>query len=146
MTRSFLFVCTQLELGGVQVKAVNLAKSLRGRGHDAQVWFLYRKRPCSSAVEQTRCLLDRKPLTPIDYLTILTRLSRLIKEQNPDIVLGMGHYASPLACGCALAHGIKSRIATQCGLRDTFPPLAQALDWLAGTLGVYTCNAPLHSR
>ena len=59
--KKFLFIATQLEFGGAQVKAVNLARELEKRGHTAEVWFLYRKRAAFTQLEQSRCLLPSKP-------------------------------------------------------------------------------------
>ena len=140
MKCKFLFVSTQLEAGGAQVKGVNLAAELRRRGHDAHVWFLYRKRCAFGADEQNRCLLPRQPRSPADVVSILARLSRLIREQRPDVVVGLAHYASPLSCGFARLHGVPARMATQCDRFETFPRLAAWLDWLAGIAGAYTSN------
>lgn len=136
----FLFISTQLENGGAQVKGVTLAAELRRRGHDAQVWFLYRKRLAFGANEQDQCLLARRPLSVGDFVTVLVRLNRLIRGQRPDVVIGLAHYASPLSCAIAWLQGVPTRLATQCGLIGAFPRPAAWLDWLAGMVGAYTAN------
>jgi glycosyltransferase involved in cell wall biosynthesis len=138
MKRKFLLICTQLEFGGAQVKAVNLAAMLRRRGHEAEVWFLYNKRPAFTAVEESRCLLNHRPTRKFDYFRITARLNDLIRRKRPDVIVGLAHYASPLACCLALANGVQTRIATQCGPLDAFPGPARWLDLLAGTVGAYT--------
>jgi UDP-N-acetylglucosamine:LPS N-acetylglucosamine transferase len=136
----YLFISTQLELGGAQVKAVNVAARLRQRGHHAEVWFLYRKRSAFSEVEQANCLLDRKPVSIVEYLILVRRLNQLVRKVRPDIIVGLAHYASPLACAAGWLNGVPTRVATQCGQLNAFPRLASCLDFAAGTAGFYSHN------
>jgi glycosyltransferase involved in cell wall biosynthesis len=136
----YLFISTQLELGGAQVKAVNIAARLRQRGHYAEVWFLYRKRSAFSEVEQAHCLLNHKPVSIFEYLNLVRRLNRLVRKVRPDIIVGLAHYASPLACAAGWLNGVPSRVATQCGQLNAFPRLATWLDFAAGTGGFYSRN------
>jgi glycosyltransferase involved in cell wall biosynthesis len=136
----YLFIATQLELGGAQVKAVNVAARLRQRGHDAEVWFLYRKRDAFSEFEQSRCLLDRRPTSIAEYLTLIHRLNRLVRKVRPDIIVGFAYYASPLACSFGWLNGVRTRVATQCGQLNAFPRFAWYLDFAAGSSGLYSRN------
>lgn len=140
MMYKFLFLATQLEAGGAQAKAVNLASELRRRGHSAEVWFLYQKRAAFGVREQSRCLLAHRPRGAIELFAILFRLNRLIGAFKPDVIVGLAHYASPLACGLASLHGVPTRLATQCDQLEAFPRIGAWLDCVAGTFGAYTSN------
>jgi glycosyltransferase involved in cell wall biosynthesis len=140
MMYKVLFLATQLEAGGAQAKAVNLASELRRRGHSAEVWFLYQKRAAFGMREQSRCLLAHRPRGVIELFVVLSRLTRLIGAFKPDVIVGLAHYASPLACGLASLHGVPTRLATQCDQLDAFPRLGAWLDCVAGTFGAYTSN------
>lgn len=38
-------IVTQMEAGGAQQAAMNIADVLQKRGYEAEIWFLYMKRP-----------------------------------------------------------------------------------------------------
>jgi glycosyltransferase involved in cell wall biosynthesis len=137
-----LFVSTQMEAAGVQVKAFHMLSAMQKDGVTGELLFLYRKRDVAQFDAQpwVRCLLDRPPSGPLDFFRILVRLARHIRAFRPTGVVGFAHYSSPIACGIALLMGVRRRVAVQANPAETFPAGARAVDRIVGTLGVYTAN------
>jgi glycosyltransferase involved in cell wall biosynthesis len=133
-----LFVCTQMEAGGVQVLATSMAEAIRQDGGDAAVLFLYRKR----AVLESDAVVSLYPCKPsgLAYVLILLRLVAFVRRYKPTAIVGMAHYSSPLACLAGLLCGVRHRIATQTSPPASVNRPARALDRICGFLGVYTAN------
>lgn len=137
-TERALFVCTQMEAGGVQVLATAMAESIRADGGNAAVLFLYCKRPVFEGCS-VFSLYPRKP-TGFAYVLIFLRLLAFVRKYRPTAVVGMAHYSSPLACLIGLLCGVRRRIATQTSPPNSVNRAARALDRICGSLGVYTAN------
>lgn len=138
--KRILFVATQMEAGGVQVLAIGMLDALLAEGHQAELAFLYRKRPVFDGVPGVHALLPHPVRSPIDLIMIAWRLWRTIRTVRPDAIVGLAHYSSPLAAIFGWLGGVSRRIATQTSSPDSQNRLARGLDWLCGTLGLYTSN------
>lgn len=134
------FVCTQMESGGVQTRAVKMARKMRDQGIDARVLFLYRKRNSFPADPSLIVLSESKPKSPMGILGIFWRLYRYLRTEKPAAVVGMAQYGSQLGAIIAAVAGIKTRVGTQANPPKTMPKAAQILDLLCGNLGIYTSN------
>ncbi len=140
MTKRLLIISTQMELGGVQIRALSIQKQFSEWGVDTEICFLYKKRNIGEVNENVRWLADSPPRGLFSAIMLVVRLYRIIRHGNFDAVLGFAHYASPIATFLAWLAGVPVRVATQ-----TNPPHkgkfgAVALDKICGTLGVYTAN------
>lgn len=143
MTQSpqrILFVSTQMEAGGVQMRATSMMQALQKEGHESRTLFLYTKRPIYNHLSGVSSLLDHPPRGVSDIFAILVGLVRYLREFRPTAVVGMAHYASPLATFSALLLGISRRIATQTNPPKSRGKLARTLDQICGTTGIYTAN------
>jgi len=138
--RNILFVSTQMEAGGVQVRATKMLAKLRAEGYNARMVFLYMKRPTFTGKDGVYALAGNRPKTPLAYLRILWRFFRHVRTERPDAIVGFAHFASPLAALAGLLAGAKRRIGTQANPPGTVGRVAQALDWLVGSCGIYTTN------
>lgn len=133
-------LCTQMEFGGVQIRALEIQKYIKRHGGHADVVFLYKKRDIFPGEKDLICLINGKPKSPFEVLKALFKLYRIVKGGKYDSIVGFAHYSSPIATFIGLISGVKSRIATQ-----TNPPHrskfgAVPLDKICGLLGVYTSN------
>lgn len=134
-----LFVCTQMEAGGVQVRATGMVQEAIRNGIDASVVFLYRKRSVFDGKPFVSHLSDGKP-GALGLPLIVWRLYWHMRSNRPSAVIGMAHYSSPIAAFVAFLLGIPVRIGTQTNPPDTVPLIGRVLDFIAGVLGLYTRN------
>jgi glycosyltransferase involved in cell wall biosynthesis len=135
-----LFLCTQMEAAGVQTRATKMRAALEKRGIDAWVIFLYKKRPSYQVTEKVFYLFEDKPRGPLELLKLLYCLQTTIYQIKPTAVVGMAHFASPIAAILGLLNGIKYRVATQTMPYSRMPMTARWLDWLCGCCRIYTSN------
>lgn len=130
---------TQMESGGAQRIAYLLSNAFERRGHQSEIWFLYRKRPAYDQVPNIRVLADSKP-----RLRLLPQLLAQLREQlarsAPDALITHTWYANLLGQGYARWLGIRKRIAVQHGLARDYPPLARFFDYVVGCTDTYTTN------
>jgi glycosyltransferase involved in cell wall biosynthesis len=130
---------TQMEAGGAQRVAMLLGEALQRQGYDAEVWFLYLKRPTYKDVPGVRVLLDHKP-SPLDYLKITFELQKMLRLHKPDILITHTHYANIMGQVVAKFCGVPRRVAVQHNPVETYPKVARWLDQILGTQDVYTAN------
>lgn len=133
-----LQIVTQLEAGGAQRCAIENAREFRRRGITTATCFLYRKREVWTSETDSACLLDRPPRSLVDYATIFCRLWRILRQRRPQTVIAYSHYANVFGCLFAFLAGVPNRAANQTGLPDRIPAIARRLDFLFGTIGIYT--------
>ena len=126
--------------GGTQTVAMRMATELRRRGHVAETWFLYLKRPTYFGQEGVRALLDHPPKGKTSHLGLLIALIQQLRLFRPDAVVTHGLYASiPGQMGAFIA-GVPVRVASQQNPSWIHPRLARYLDCMMGSLGIYTAN------
>ncbi|MGB7437797.1 MAG: glycosyltransferase family 4 protein [Candidatus Acidiferrum sp.] len=130
-------IVTQMESGGAQRVAYLLHQAFARRGHDAQLCFLYKKRPAYENESGITCLCDHPPKA-LDYVRIFKALRNWIHRFQPDAVVTHTHYANILGLTVARFAGVKIRIAVQHSPVQTFPGTSQYADWLCGNSGMYT--------
>src|ERR1019366_8605251 len=73
-----LQIVTQMEAGGAQRIAYLLHESLRGRGHETELWFLYLKRPAYTGKPGVKVLANQKP-SLLGYWLIAVKLFAWIR-------------------------------------------------------------------
>ncbi len=132
-------VVTQMESGGAQRVAMLLNAALQKRGYDAEVWFLYLKRPTYVNEPGVMVLLEHKP-SGLDYLKIFTKLQQMLRSHQPDVVITHTHYANILGQLAATLGGVPNRIAVQQNPMSSYPWLARWGDWLFGSTNIYSHN------
>jgi glycosyltransferase involved in cell wall biosynthesis len=130
---------TQMEAGGAQRVAMLLGDALRQQGYDAEVWFLYLKRPTYVDVPGVRVLLDRKP-SIFDYVKIGIKLQKMLRQHRPDTLITHTHYANIMGQVIARFCAVPRRVAVQHNPVETYPQIAMWLDKLLGSTDFYTAN------
>jgi glycosyltransferase involved in cell wall biosynthesis len=130
-------VVTQMEAGGAQHVALWLAAGLREKGYDADVWFLYTKRPAFEGEPHVRSLLPRRPTSVLGYLLIVSRLFATLASQRPDVLITHTHYANVIGQVAGLLLLVPRRIAVHHNPINMSPLLVRWLDRLWGTLPFY---------
>jgi glycosyltransferase involved in cell wall biosynthesis len=129
-----------MEPAGAQRMASAVFEQLETRGHQAEWWSLYLKRPAYETWPGVHCLSDTPPKSPLDYTQIVTRFVRRLYEFHPDVIFAFTHYANTigLAGGCLVR--VPVRIASQQNIRDSYPWAARIADSVLGTIGAYSVN------
>ena len=130
---------TQMEAGGAQRVAMLLGDALRQQGYDAEVWFLYLKRPTYQDVPGVRVLLDRKP-SVLDYVKIGIKLQKMLNQHQPDMLITHTHYANIMGQVIGRFCGVPRRVAVQHNPVETYPQIAMWLDKILGSTDFYTAN------
>lgn len=132
-------IVTQMEAGGAQQAAVNISAVLLNKGYEAEVWFLYMKRPTYHGCKGVRVILNRKPAIT-DYILIFFGLIKLLRMYRPEVVITHTYYANIMGQAAAFLAGVRTRLAVQHNPVFTYPKLARFLDFLTGSLGFYDFN------
>ena len=132
-------VVTQMESGGAQRVAMLLNEALLDRGYDAEVWFLYLKRPTYTGFPGVRVLFGHKP-AGLDYFKIAIKLQEMVRSHRPNVFITHTHYANIIGQLTARFCGINNRIAVQHNPVQTCPKVAKWVDWLFGTTDIYSAN------
>lgn len=137
--KKVLFLCTQMEAGGVQVRATNMAEYFIELGIDARVAFLYTKRNVFKDKNYIKSFHDGSP-SIFRSIIIMIKLFRYIYRFKPDAIVGMAHYSSPIAGILGVICRVPVRLATQTNPPISVPKLGRLLDFICGVSGVYTSN------
>lgn len=132
-------VVTQMESGGAQRVAILLNEALRNQGYDAEVWFLYLKRPTYTDFPGVRVLLQHKP-SALDYFKIVNKLQHWLRSHQPDVFITHTHYANIIGQFVAKLSGVTKRLAVQHNPVQTYPKVAKWADWLLGSTAFYSAN------
>lgn len=139
--KRIILVVTQLEFGGAQSAAIKLCDQFNKRGINAQVVFLYKKSKAFQGQHHLYdCIFPKAPSNFLDYIKILRDFYLLVKRTRPTCVISFTHYANALVQPINWIVGIKIRIASQRNPSYSFPRGARWLDYLWGSLGIYTNN------
>jgi len=131
-------IVTQMEAGGAQRVALWIAEGLTAKGHDVEVWYLYKKRSICHEGIKTVILFDGKPCKISDILKLLTKLLFNLLKAKPDAIITHTHYANIICQMMAWILKKPKRIAVQHNPISTYPLLPRYLDPVFGYLGIYT--------
>jgi glycosyltransferase involved in cell wall biosynthesis len=115
-------------------------EQLQTRGHKAEWWSLYLKRPAYETMPGVHCLSDKPPRTVLDYSNILAQYVRRLTVFRPNVIFAFTHYANTLGLISGCLVGVPIRIASQQNIRESYPWAARVADSMLGTLGVYSAN------
>ncbi len=138
MGKRVVIVVSHIGSGGAQRAAYRLARELRKRGHDANVWGLYRKQDPEEDIEQVSALLDDESPGGFGYMRLAWRCFRELRKTRPDTVVSFLPLANVVGQTAALLSGVKHRIVSHRVLTRTYSSPMRWLDWLSANTGVYT--------
>ena len=138
--RRVLLIVTKLSKGGAMVVPLQVATALRERGYVAETWFLYQHEPAFENEPGVRLILPRRIRTPLDIVLIFMRLVSAMRAFRPDAVHGVLPLGNAFGLLAAALIGCPSRVASQHTEAGTHSTVMRWLDWLLGTIGVYTRN------
>ena len=130
------FLLTQVETGGAQVRVMQTANQLRDMGHQADVYYIYEKRPAFEDQPKTVLLSTKRP-GPVDVLRAMKAFrSRLVAEKYDAVVTNTAP-ANILGNLIARTAGISRRAAVQTQPPQRLSRPLRFVDNLWGILGIY---------
>ncbi len=132
-----LQIVTQMEAAGAQRVAYLLGEELRNNGYDAELLFLYIKRPAYCGIPGVTSLIDHKP-SLIDYFRIAILFARRLLRSKPDVLITHTHFANILGQVIGLVCGVRSRIAVNHIPDTVYCRWARLTDRFLGSAGVYS--------
>ena len=118
--------------------ALWLAEGLLNKGHEVEVWYLYKKRPIQSETIHQLVLNEKKPRGILQNLLLILKLIKAVKKCKPDVVISHTHYANILCQPVSWFLRVPKRIAVQHSPVWTYPRLARQLDPIMALTGIYT--------
>ncbi len=130
-------IVTQMEAGGAQKVASLLNHGLRESGHDASLYFLYKKRPAYDGEAHMECLSERRPAAS-GWIDVAGNLWKRLRTERPDVVITHTHSANTFAAPIAALAGVPVRIAVHHNPVDTYSLMARVADRLAFAAGAYS--------
>jgi glycosyltransferase involved in cell wall biosynthesis len=122
---------------GAQQALMRLAQQLGLRGHDVEIWFLYRKADVDTGDLKARCVLDGK-VTPARLVLLPFYLMRALRAARPDAVISFLPLANTLGLLSAWLTGIRVRVASHRAPGNTYSAPMRLADKVLGSLGLYT--------
>ncbi len=136
--RRVLVVVSFWSMGGAPHAALRVAAGLRGRGHEVQVWFLYRRTTVPLHDPAAHVLIDRDVSGSAGYLALPWRFLRRLREFGPDGVITFLPLAHVIGQCAAMLAGVRARVASHRVVCTEYGPFLRALDWLYGSIGIYS--------
>lgn len=127
---------TQSENAGAQEVSRLVGERLAARGHTVHHVFLYRKSSDCEWLGRVHFCAPSRPAGPVGTAALLTRLTALLREIRPAVVVTFQHYGNVLGAIPARLAGARVVANQTTSLRQVPRPLALA-DRLLGTLGIY---------
>jgi glycosyltransferase involved in cell wall biosynthesis len=124
--------------GGAPQVAGRIGVELQARGHDVEVWYLYRRTDLPLPPGPCRILADRNVARSAGYAALPWRVLCELRRFRPDAVISFSPLAHVLGQSAALLAGVPARVPSHRAVCTVYNPLLRALDRLFGTLGVYT--------
>ena len=130
-------IVTQMEAGGAQKVASLITEGLRHRGHDAQLWFLYKKRAAYPENRYTYCFYPHRPAC-FEWAALAGQVWKKLHEEAPDVMIAHTHSANAFAAPIAAIAGVPIRLVVHHNPVETYTAAARFADDLAFRLGSYS--------
>lgn len=133
-----LIIGTLTNPSGAPIAALRLAAGFSEQGHEVDALFLYGLGQIDGGDFPYRTLLKRPYRSPVDFLRMVGRLYRAIRDFKPDAVLFFLPLASVLGALVSRICGVPVRIVSHRAPRHSYGALMRLLDLAAAWLGLYT--------
>lgn len=130
-------VISFMNAAGAQAALLRLARQMRARGHQMEVWFLYQEDDIHASEPFVRVFEQRPKLSLIQYISVFLRLCRALKAARPDAVIGFLPLGNVFGLSAAFLVGVPRRIASQRAPGRTFGRVMRRLDRRLGGARVY---------
>lgn len=136
--RRIAFVVSFWSLGGAPDVAVRIARALQARGHEVEVWYLYRRTDQPLPEGPCRLLVDKDVSRSAGYLALPWLLRQALRRFRPDAVISFSPLAHVLGQTAAAMAGVARRVAAHRVVCTEYTRMLRVLDRMLGSLGAYT--------
>ncbi|MGE0665633.1 MAG: glycosyltransferase family 4 protein [Sphingomonadales bacterium] len=133
-----MFLISSWSSGGAPLAAMRIAEGLCGRGHIAEVWYLYRRTDLPLVQGHAHILVDRDVRGSLGMAMVPWRLLKRLDEFKPDAVITFTPLAHVLGQAVAWLKGIRIRVAAHRIVCWQYSPVLRTLDMMLGSLGGYS--------
>jgi len=125
------------DTGGAQEALLRVARQMRERGHDMEVWFLYRKTSAHTGEPFIRIFSDQAKPSPVEFLAIILRVIKALRAKRPGTVVGFLPLGFTVGLAAAALSGVPVRIASHRSPGTTYGKLMRIVDRVLGATPVY---------
>ena len=131
---------THNDNGGAQEALARLCRALECKGHQVELWYLYKVSDFRPIDIESQIILNKPANGALDYIRIVLGLRRELSKHCPDAVISFLPLANTVGLLTSWLQRIPIRIASQRNPVQTYSWAMRCLDWYAGTSGLYTHN------
>lgn len=132
------FVVSFWSLGGAPEVAARVARALQSRGHEVEVWYLYRRTDHPLPPGPCRLLVDGDVSRSPGYVALPSLLLKALRRFRPDTVISFSPLAHVLGQTAAALTGVTGRVAAHRVVCSEYSLALRVLDRVLGTIGIYT--------
>ncbi len=136
-TKKIVGVISFMNAAGAQEALLRLARQMRARGHQMEVWFLYEEDSIHADEPFHRVFVRKPKLSPVEYVQVFFRLVSVLRAEKPDAVVGFLPLGNVFGLLAAAIAGVPLRIASQRAPGPTFGRVMRILDRWLGASAVY---------
>lgn len=136
--RRIAFVVSFWSLGGAPEVAARVARALNDRGHEVEVWYLYRRTDQPLPDGPCHLVVDRDVSGSVGYVALPWLLLRVLRRFRPDTVISFSPLAHIMGQAAAVLVGAATRVAAHRVVCTEYTPVLRILDRALGSLGGYT--------
>jgi glycosyltransferase involved in cell wall biosynthesis len=99
--------------------------------------FFYRKTAAFDRWKNVHFCLEDSPKGPLSFIRFLSKLVRMVRRIQPDVLLTFQHYGNIFGAPAGRLAGVPVIIANHVSAPATISPAARSIDKVLGLLGVY---------
>jgi glycosyltransferase involved in cell wall biosynthesis len=136
--RKAVFIVSFMNKAGAQRAAHRVARGLRERGWDIELWFLYKVADDAFPGVPVRVFYEDASPGASGYMRILFSVISAMRSSRPDAVVSFLPLASIVGQTAAFIARVPRRIASLRSPGTTFDTPMRQLDMLFGTIGLYS--------
>ncbi len=127
-------------VAGAPQALMRVGRQLRARGHEMEIWFLYRKAEIDLDHDHVRVFIDKARPGALDYALLPFRLVKALLEAKPTAVLSFLPLGNVMGQAVASLAGVPNRVASQRSPGSTYGRIMRLADRIAGTFPIYGTN------
>lgn len=127
-------------VAGAPQALMRVGRQLRARGHEMEIWFLYRKAGIDLDHDHVRVFIDKARPSVLDYALLPFRLVKALAAAKPTAVLSFLPLGNVMGQTAAALAGVPNRVASQRSPGTTYGRVMRLADRIAGTLPIYRAN------
>ncbi len=127
-------------VAGAPQALMRVARQLRARGHDMEIWFLYRKAEIDLDHDHVRVFIDKARPSVVDYALLPFRLVKALRVAKPTAVLSFLPLGNVMGQAAAALAGVPNRVASQRSPGTSYGRVMRFADRIAGTFPIYRTN------